>query len=190
MSTTQFHTMTYQRKWALGIINQFSCLLYSLGIYGRIRIVRGNLLTFHRFPLTSSNLGILGKVENDRTRTTAAGNIESTAHSPSHILWTTNLISPFRDRLGNTHQINLLERIRSQGTHTYLTSNNHDRCRIHHGISNTSQSICCSRTTGHECHAHFAADSSVALCSMSSSLLVTYQDVIKHLIFSSRVTIQ
>ena len=186
----QFYTMSHKGKRLLCLIDEFSSLSYRLLINLWIRIIRCNFFTFYRLPLTSCNLSILCKVEHYWTRTTTAGNIKRTTHSPGNILRTTNLISPFRDWLGNTHQVNLLESICTQSPYTYLSGNNHDRCRIHHGISNTCKSISCSRTTGHECYAHFATDSGIALCSVSSSLLMTYQDVIKHLLLSSRVTIQ
>ena len=190
MSTTQFYAMTDESERALCLIDEFSSFSYSLFINLRIWIIGCNLLTFHRFPLTSSNLGILGEVEYYRSRTTATSDEEGTAYSPCHILRTANLIRPLRDRLGNAHQVNFLEGISTQSAHTHLSGDDHDRCRIHHGIRNTGERISCSRTTSNESNTHFAADSGVALCSVSSSLLVTNQDVIEHLLLSSRVTIQ
>ena len=190
MGTSQLYTMPHEGKRLLCLIDEFCSLSHSLLNNLRIWIVRCNLLAFHWFPLASCNLGILGEVEYHRTRSTATSDIERTAHSPRYILRTANLISPLRDRLGNAHQVNLLEGISTQSTHTHLSGDNHDRRRIHHGISNTGERIGSSRTTSHESHTHFAADSGISLCSVSSSLLVTNQDVIEHLLLSSRVTIQ
>ena len=190
MCTTQFYTMSYKRKRFLGIVDQLSSLFHCLLIYLRIWIIRSYFLTLHWFPFASCDLSILGKIKNYRTWTSTTSDIECTTYSPSHILWTTNLIRPFRDWLGYTHQVNFLESIGTQSRYAHLTSYDHDRGRIHHGISNTCQGIRCSRATGHESHAYIATDSSISLCCVSSSLLVTYQDVIKHFILSSRVTIQ
>ena len=95
MSIAQFHAVTHEGERLLGIIDEFGSFLHRLLVYLRIRIVRSHLLALHWLVLTSSHLGILGEVEDNRTWATATCNIEGTAHSPRHILRTTNLIRPF-----------------------------------------------------------------------------------------------
>ena len=190
MCTAKLYSMPHEGEWFLGIVDEFGSFSHRLFIYRRIRVVRCNLLTFHWFPLACSHLRILCKVEHHRSRTSAAGDVESTAHSPCHILGTAYLVRPLGDWLGNTHEVYLLESIGTQGTYAYLSGDDYDWCRIHHGISDAGQCISSSRTTSDKSDAHFAADSGITLCSVSSSLLVTYQYVVKHLLFTSRVTVQ
>ena len=94
MCTAKLYSMTHEDEWFLGIVDEFGSFSHRLFIYRRIRVVRCNLLTFHWFPLACSHLRILCKVEHHRSRASAAGDVESTAHSPCHILGTAYLVAP------------------------------------------------------------------------------------------------
>ena len=50
-------------------------------------------------------------------------------------------------KLGNAYKIYFLKSISSKRTCANLTSYNNHRSGIHHGVCNTSKSVCCSRTT-------------------------------------------
>ena len=117
-------------------------------------IVTTNEIHLHRLIIHHFRLCILGKVENNRTRTTTFGNVKSTCHRPSHIFSRTNLITPFRDWLGNTYQIDFLECIRTQQRSRCLTCNHYNRRTIKHGICHTGNCICHARTTGYQTYSN------------------------------------
>ena len=95
MCISQFNTLPHQSQRSLGVVNQFGCSLHSRGVEFGIRLVTAHARHMHRLPLALLHLGILREVEHNRSRTTATGDIESTADGPRHILRMTNLIAPF-----------------------------------------------------------------------------------------------
>ena len=111
---SKLHTLSDECQRALGLVNQVSSSLQLVHVDFRIGRVACHLIDAHGLTLAEFFLCIGGEVEHNRTGPTRSGNEESTAHSPSHILRRANLIAPFRDGLGNTHQVNFLKGIGAQ----------------------------------------------------------------------------
>ena len=145
----------------------------------RNRIVTTDEVHLHRLIIHQFRLCILSKVKDNWTRTTTFGYVKSTCHRPSHILCRTNLITPFRDWLGDTYQIDFLKCIRTQQRGRCLTSNHHNRCAINHGICNTSNRISHTRTTSNQTDPNFTRRTSKTLCGMSGTLFVTDQNMVQ-----------
>ncbi len=123
---TQLYALPYQRQGALGIVDQFGSLTYSLVIQLGLGYVRTHEINLLGFPFYLLYLCITREVEHYRTRATATCNIERTTDSPSHILGMTNLVSPLTDRLSHTHEVNLLEGIGTQSRNSHLSGYHHD----------------------------------------------------------------
>ena len=121
----------------------------------RNRIVTTNEIHLHRLIIYHFGLRVLGKVKHNRPRTTTFCYIKSTRYCPSYILGRTDLITPFRNWLGNTYQIDFLKSIRTQQRSWCLTSNHHNRCTINHSICNTSNRISHTRTTSYQTYPNF-----------------------------------
>ena len=167
------------------MVDQFSCLTYCLRIQFRIRHIRTHKIDLTGLPVDLLDLGILGKVEHHRTGTTRTGDVERTAHCPRHILSMTDLVTPLRDRLRHTHEVDLLESIGTEGTDGHLTGNDHDRCGVEHGIGHTCQRVGDTRTTGHQGNAYLSRDTGIALGSMGGSLFMTHEDMVETFLLSS-----
>ena len=175
---TKLHSLTDQNQWFTSTVYQFGSFLKTLFIRVGLRIITTDKIKPHRFIVHHFYLSILGKVQHNRTGTSASGNIKSACHCPSHILCPTNLIAPFGDRLSDTHQINLLKRICSQERSPHLSGNHHNRRTVNHGISNAGDSIRGTGTAGNQTDSHFTRHAGKTLCRMSSSLFVTNQYMI------------
>ena len=128
LGISQFHTLSYQCQWFLGVIDEFGSFTHSLHVKLRVSHIRTDKVYLLRFELHHLCLGILREVEHHRTRTTTTGDIERTTDGPCNIFGMTYLITPFGDRLGHTHKVYLLEGIRSQCSDGHLTGNHHNRC--------------------------------------------------------------
>ena len=190
MCITQFHTLPHQRQRSLGIIDQFGGSLHSCAVELGIRLVAAHARHMHRLPFALMHLRILGEVEHHRSWTAATGDIESPTDSPSHILWTPNLIAPFRDRLGNAHEVDLLKSVGSQRSRAHLSTDNDDRRRVHHSVGHTRKRVCGSGAARHDAHTHITADAGKTLGSMSGGLFMTNQNMIELLVFASRIAIE
>ena len=190
MCISQFNTLPHQSQRSLGVINQFGCSLHSRGIEFGIRLVTSHTRHMHRLPFALMHLRILREVEHHRSRTTATGDIESPADGPRHILWTPNLIAPFRDGLCYTYEVNLLESIGSKRSSSHLSADDDEWCRIHHSIGHTRERVCGSGAARHDAHPNLTADAGKTLGSMSGRLFMTNQNMIELLVFASRIVIE
>ena len=174
---SQLHPLTDKHQRTFGIIDQLGSRLNTC----RISIGYGNIATdkvhFSRNIFCLFDLRILGKVKHYRSGTTATGNIKSTCHCPRNIFGTANLITPFSDRLSNTHQVYFLKRIRSQKSSTYLSGNHYNRRTVNHRIGYPGDGIRRSGTTGDEADSHLPGRTGKALGCMCSPLLMTYQNM-------------
>ena len=83
--------------------------------------------------------------------------------------------------LGNrhcdTHDVRFLEGIGSDCERVHLTGDCKHRNRVHVSISNCCDQVCSTRSAGCDANAELAASSRVTLGSVTSTLLVTNQDV-------------
>ena len=118
--------MPYKYQRTLGIVDEFGSLLDCRLVGRGIRYIAAHEIHLCGHPFGLVHLCILREVENDRTRPTSACDIKSTADCPCYILWTSNLVAPFRDRLCHTHEVNLLEGISSKHSHSHLSCYDHD----------------------------------------------------------------
>ena len=118
--------MTHQCQRTLGRVDKFSRNLNSRLLWSGIRHIAAHEIHLSGHPFGLIDLGVLREVENDRTWTTSAGDIESTADSPCYIFGTANLVAPLGDRLCHTHEVNLLEGISSKHSHSHLSCYDHD----------------------------------------------------------------
>ena len=175
---TKLHSLTDQNQWFTSTVYQFGSFLKTLFIRVGLRIITTDKIKLHRFIIHHLHLCILGKVQNNRTGTSAFGYIESTGYSPSYIFRTANLVTPFGNRLSDTHQIYFLKSIRTQKRSSYLSGNHHNRRTVNHGISNAGDSIRGTGTAGNQTDSHFTRHTGKTLCRMSSSLFVTNQYMI------------
>ncbi len=171
------------------MVDQLHSLTDILLIQSGIRAIGTDTLHLHRFPFTLAGLSIFRKIQDHRSRTAGTGYIESPANGPCHIFSTADLISPLGDRLGDPHKIDLLKGIRTQNSDTYLTGNHNNRSRIHHRISNPCKRICSSRATGHQTYPNLSAHTCKPFSSMSCSLFMTDQNMIKTFFLSSCISI-
>ena len=154
-----------------------------------IWIVAANRCNLCRLPIACTYLSTLREIDNYRTWTTCTCNIESTAYSPSHILWTTYLITPLADRLSQTHKVYLLECISTKSAYTYLSSNNHDWGRVDHRIGYTSQCIGNTRTACHQTYSDITTNTRETFCSMSSCLFMTHENMIENFFLASCIIV-
>ena len=190
MGISQLNALPHQSQRSLGIVDEFGSSLHGGIVEFGIRLITTHTRHTDGLPYALVHLCILREVEHYRARTTATSDIESTTHRPRYIFRTTNLITPFRDGLSNTYEVNLLKRIGSKSSRAHLSANDHDGRRIHHGISHTRERVGGSRTARNDAHTHLTTDAGKTLGSMCGGLLVAHQDMIELLVFASRIMVE
>ena len=187
---SQFHALSYQRQRFLGMVDQVGSLFHRLHVHLRISNITAHEVSLLQLEINSLHLRIARQVEHHRTGSSALGNVESATHCPCDILCMTNLIAPFGDWLGNTHEVNLLESICTQDADAHLTGNDDDWCGIHHRISDTCQRVCSTRSAGNNTHTDLTAHPCKTFCRMGCSLFMTNQDMVECFLLASGIIIQ
>ena len=91
----------------------------------------------------------------------------------------TDLITPLCDWLRHTHKVYLLKGIGTQGADRHLTSDDHNRRRVEHGIGNTRQRVGHTRATGYQSDTHLTRHAGIALGSVGGSLFVTHENMVE-----------
>ena len=145
------------------------------------------MIDAHRLIFTLSVLCVLREVKNHRSRPSRPCYVKSTAHSPRYILRTSNLISPLGNRLGNADKVNFLEGICAKRSNAYLTGNDDNRRRVHHGISHAGKRVRSSRATSNNAYTDLAAYPGISFCRMSSSLLMTDKYMFEQIIVTTGI---
>ena len=75
--------------------------------------------------LCHPDLGVLGKVEDNWSRTSGVGDVKGSRYSPGDVLRPADLIVPLGDRPGKTQYVSLLEGVGAKEVSADL-SGNHD----------------------------------------------------------------
>ena len=175
----QLHPLSDQDQRTLSGIYQADSFRDSLFVCLRDRHIAADKVHGRRFVFDLINLGVLGEIEHHRSGASAPCDVKGTRYCPGDIFCPTYLVAPLRDRLGNTHQIDLLKRIAAQELCTYLPGNHDDWRTIYHGIGYTRDGIRGSRPTGNEANTYLARNPGKALRRMSRPLFMTDQNMIQ-----------
>ena len=184
LRAAKLNPLSDKDKRTFRVVYQCSRLTYRPRVGLGYRHITANEIRTLRFVVHQADLRILGKVQHDRSRPAALGNIKGTAYRPSHIFRTTDLIGPFADGLRHTYQVAFLKGIRPQQRSTDLPGNHHDGRTVHHGIRNTGNGVRRPRPAGHQSHPDLARHTGIPLCRMGSPLFMPYQYMVQ-LIFIS-----
>ena len=155
------------------MINHFGGLTDDIVRRHRHGTIAADEIHMGRLVIDETRLGILGKVEHHRPRSSAAGYVESTAHGPGHILRTSNLIGPLGDGLRNTNDIDLLKGIGAHDGGIHLSAYHHKGRGVNHGVGNACHCVHGPRATGGNGNSHTTAHTGIALSCMDGTLLMT-----------------
>ena len=121
-------------------------------------LLREKLNPAHRYIWIHAHLRALWEVDDDRTGTTGACNVECTAYCPCYVLGTTYLIAPLADRLSQTYEVDFLKSVSAKCAHAHLSGNDDNRRRVNHGIGNTCQSVGNARTARNQAHSYLTTN--------------------------------
>src|SRR5690606_10160986 len=124
-----------------------------------------------------ADLGVLGNIDEHRTRTTASRYIKRFGEYFRNFFWFGDLIIPFGHPHGTTDHIRFLKGIRSQKSAMDLSQKPEQRSGIQPRVRQTGDQSGRTRTGGHETRAGFAQYAGVPSCGVNASLLVTRQDM-------------
>ena len=190
LSIAEFHALPHQRQRPLRLVDQVGSLLHMVHLQLGVRHIGAHEIHFLRRERHHLRLRILREVQHHRARSSAARDVERTAHGPCDVLGMTYLIAPFRDRLRHAHEVHLLERICAKGCNGHLPRDDHDGCGVDHRVGHARERVRGTRAAGDDGHAHLAADACKALGGMCGTLFVAHEDMVKRLLLASRVVIE
>ena len=174
---TQFNAVAYQYQRLLGVVYQCYSIVDLRFDRIRCRNITANIINLYGLEFYLLHLGSLGEVKHHGAGTSGTCYIECASHCPGNILGTAYLITPFGDRLGYAHQVDLLESIGTQGIGTYLTGYYHDGGAVKHCIAYACNGVCGTRTAGYDGHTCTARNTCVTLSGVGGSLLMAYQNL-------------
>ena len=78
-------------------------------------------------------------------------------------------------RVGDAHDVRLLEGVGTNGLNAHLTGDNHHRHGIHVRVGDGGDHVRGTRAGGHQAHAHLASGQRIALGGMAGGLLVAHE---------------
>mmetsp|Transcript_4076 Transcript_4076/g.8787 ORF Transcript_4076/g.8787 Transcript_4076/m.8787 type:complete len:426 (-) Transcript_4076:72-1349(-) len=119
---------------------------------------------------------ILGKVDKHRSRSSAGGDFEGLVDASREVFDILDHNVPLGAGPADTHDITLLESIRSDGGSRHLASEHDERGTVHVGIHDGGDGVGGARTRGHEHDTGFASGTSVTFGHVACALLVASKD--------------
>ena len=146
-------------------------LQHQLSLIRKLRLIR-HPRHHSNAVLTGADLHILRNIDQHRSLSSGIGNEEGLLDGLLQLCHIPNHEIVLHHRLGDAHNIHLLEAVPSQSIHGYISGNGHKRHRIQVGIGNAGHQVCGTRTAGGNHNAGLAAGSGIAVCRMAGSLLM------------------
>ena len=135
------HPLAGQYERFARLIDEAGSCLYLVGLDGGVGVIAANELAGLIFIFGQSRLGIFGDVEHNRSRTAGPGDVEGAGYGPGNLAAVAYLVAPFRDRLGDTYHIGLLEGIGAQERRAHLPGDDDERRAVHHGVRQAGDDI-------------------------------------------------
>ena len=164
---------------AFGFVDEAHGLVYRGGIRGRHGHVTADEIAFAELVFSGTDLGGLGEIQHDRTRTAGGSDMEGLGDGFSHLGGLLDLIDPLGDRRRHSHEIGLLESVRTQLGGADLAGDDHDGGRVYHRVGDAGDDVGGTRTGGHHHDSRTRRRPRIALCGMHGALLVADQYVIQ-----------
>ena len=115
-------TLPADNERTAGLVDQLNSLCNGFGIGFGNRQITADERAFAIDERRAAYLGVLGKIQNDRSRTAGHRDIYCLGNRWRHILGTAYLHSPFADRNGHSYEVGFLECIRAEGSRSNLTA--------------------------------------------------------------------
>ncbi len=125
-----------------------------------------------------SHLDVFRQVNDDRTGTSGAGDVESLLDDAGQIVDILDQVIMLGNRSGNTDEVGLLEGIIANQSGGDLPGNDHHRDRIHVGVGDPGNRIGGTGTAGCDGDTDLAGRTRVTIGGMHCSLLMTGQDML------------
>ena len=178
------HAATRVDHWALGLqqhLNRFLDLAL-MPLDHRCVGSHGNLGTSRRI-LAMGDRDVLGNIDQDRSGTPGAGDVEGLAHRFCKILDITYQEVVLDTGTRDPNGVTLLERILADRMRGDLPTDDHHRDGVHVGGGDTRHRIGHARTTGDQTDPYLVGGACVGISSVHGSLLMANQDMLEFLLF-------
>ena len=116
---------------------------------------------------------VLWKVDEDRSRTAGAGNVEGFLDDTSQVFTSADSNAVFGDASGDSYDVYLLECIVADEVAGYLAGEAYKRYAVIVGGCKSCYKVGCSGTAGYQTYADFAGGSGVGVGFVDKGLFVT-----------------
>ena len=176
-STAEHHSLTEYNVRSFGVIDHSGSLSDGFVRYLRIRVIASDETASLLPVFSQSYLCVPGEVEDYRSRTSAACNVEGPGYGPRNVFSPAYLVVPFGDRPCKTQYVGLLEGICAEKVGSDLSRNHNYRGGVYHCIRNSRDHVGGSRTRSYGNDARKALGSGETLSCVYGSLLVSYEYV-------------
>jgi hypothetical protein len=121
---------------------------------------------------------ILRDIDEDRTRTSRAGNQEGLAHDICELMDILHDTVPLRDRLRYARDIDFLEGVLAEKLGRDVAGDRNDRRRVHIGRGDAGREVRAAGARRREAHADLAGRTGIAVSGMHGTLLVAHEIVV------------
>ena len=181
------HTTAHIQDGTARRREQTSCLAHLLEVRLRGRVIAREVQV-NRPPEDGVGLlGALGNVHQHRTRTARAGDVEGLSDTRRDVIRVGHQEGVLGHRHRDTHDVGLLEGIRSDQGGAHLTRDGNHRDRVHVRIGEGGHQVGSPRTRGRHADANSTRRVGIARRRVPGSLLMPHQDVPQLLGIKQRV---
>jgi hypothetical protein len=120
-------------------------------------------------------LRVLRHIDEHGPRATRRGQVERLAHDAGNVARISDEVPVLRDRNRDPRDVRLLERIGAEQCARHLTSDSHERSRIHPRVRNRRHEVRCTWPARCDTHAHAPRGPRVTFRSVTGALFMTAQ---------------
>ena len=153
-----------------------------------VRLIPTDIYGFGIFRASQFTHHIFGKVNENRTGTASAGDVEGLFDNTSQIFPSSYSYSIFGNASGNAYDIHFLESVVSDQVSGYLAGKAYKRHAVIVGCSQSGNHIGSSGAAGNKTYAYFSRSPCVSVCFMDQSLLMAGKDDIDIILLIQFIT--
>ena len=148
-----------------------------------IGFIAADIYCFRIFRASQLAHDVLGKVDQNRSRTPCSGDIKSLLDDAAQILTVAHCHAVFRNAPGNSYDIHFLKSVVSDQMFRHLACETDKGDTVIVGCGKTCNKVRRARSAGHQTYAHFSRCSGVGVRLVNKGLLMTGKDDLNIILF-------
>ena len=183
IGTGDIDAASSQKQRSFGFLEHFQSFLQLPDVNAGVGFITADINAFWVFGTAHLAHNVFGKVNEHRTGSACAGNVECFFDNTSQILTPSYRNAVFGDASGDSHDIDFLESVVSDQVSRYLPGEAYQGNTVVVGSCQSCYQIAGAGTAGYQADTHFPCGPGIGVCLMYQSLLVAGKDNVNAALF-------